>query len=544
MILFSTFLISTIVTILLMPISINVARKANILDIPDDRKVHSAPIPRIGGVALVLGAFVPIVMWAPMDQFVKSILIGSAIVVLFGLVDDVKHIGFKPKFAGQIIAALIVILYGGLRIKTLGVLTPHGTLPDYLSLPMTLVAIVAVTNAINLSDGLDGLAGGISLLTFLCIGYLAHLFQFQSLETISVAMIGAIFGLLRYNTHPAVVFMGDSGSQLLGFVAITISLALTQQADLLSPFLPLFLIGLPLIDTVWVILRRITLGRSPFIADKNHLHHNLMKMGLYHNESVVFIYLLHASLVCMAFIFKYKSDIFLLSLYILFSGILTPTAFLAAKNGWRIKRYAYIDRILKPRLKVLKDETTLIKFCFKTAEIFFITIIIFSCLLPRHIAGYGSIFSFGVLGIVLLAWLIKKEWTSLIIEIAMYLLIPFLLYFGEKDAIYLMHTPLKNAYSFSYGALTVFTLMTLKFTRRKGFTTTPMDVLILLFALVIPNLPDAQIRSWQMGLVAAKIVVLFFSYEVLKGEHRQNTKRLNITTLVAFSIIGIRGLIG
>ena len=101
MIIFSTFLIATIITILLMPIFINVARKANILDIPDERKVHSAPIPRIGGIAMVLGAFLPIVLWAPMDQFVKSMLLGSGIVVLFGLVDDVKHIGFKPKFAGK-----------------------------------------------------------------------------------------------------------------------------------------------------------------------------------------------------------------------------------------------------------------------------------------------------------------------------------------------------------------------------------------------------------------------------------------------------------
>ena len=115
MIIFSTFLISTIITILLMPISINLARRANILDIPDDRKVHSTPIPRIGGIAMVLGAFLPIILWAPIDQFVKSMLLGSAMVVLFGLVDDIKHIGFKPKLAGQIIAALVVILYGGLN---------------------------------------------------------------------------------------------------------------------------------------------------------------------------------------------------------------------------------------------------------------------------------------------------------------------------------------------------------------------------------------------------------------------------------------------
>ena len=220
-------------------------------------------------------------------------------------------------------------------------------LPDWISIPVTLLVVVAVTNAINLSDGLDGLAGGISLLTFLCLGYLAYLYKFQALETMSVAMIGAIFGLLRYNTHPAVVFMGDSGSQLLGFFAITISLALTQESSQLSPFLPLFIIGLPVIDTLWVIVRRITLGKSPFIADKNHLHHKLMSMGLYHSESVVSIYLFHAILVCMAFIFRSKSDGFLLTLYSLFSGIMATTAFLVVKNGWRIKRFDFIDKIIQ-----------------------------------------------------------------------------------------------------------------------------------------------------------------------------------------------------
>jgi len=527
-----------------MPIFINLAYKANILDIPDQRKVHLNPIPRIGGIAMGLGAFLPIVLWAPIDQFVKSMLIGSGIVVLFGLVDDVKHIGFKPKFAGQIIAGLVVILYGGLKIKSCGMLTPPGyLLPDWISIPLTLLVIVAVTNAINLSDGLDGLAGGISLLTFLCIGYLAYSFNFQSLETMSVAMIGAIFGLLRYNTHPAVVFMGDSGSQLLGFFAITISLALTQKCDQLSPVLPLFIIGLPIIDTLWVMIRRLTLRKSPFIADKNHLHHKLMHLGLFHSESVISIYMLHASLVCIAFIFRSKSDWFLLSLYFLFSGIMATTAYFVVKNGWKIKRYDFIDKIFKRRLRTLKDETNLIKFSFKGAEIVFIAIIILSCFLPAHINIYFSFFSIVSLFLIILVWLIKKEWTSGLIEITIFLLIPFLVYFSEKDTLYLLDTTLKNAYTLSFGVLTIFTLLTLKFTRRSGFKTTPMDILILLFALVIPNLPDERIQSWQMGLVAAEIVVLFFSYEVLKVELRLKTKKLSIATLVSLSIISLRGFI-
>ena len=348
MILFSTFLISTIITILLMPIFINLAYKANIMDIPDARKVHSNPTPRVGGIAMVLGAFIPILLWAPMGQFVKSILIGSGIIVFFGLIDDTRNIGFKIKFIAQIIAALIVIQYGGLKIQSLGVLTEEGyLLPVWFSIPLTLVVVVGVTNALNLSDGLDGLAGGISLITFICIGYLAYLSKFQACEIISVAMVGAIFGLLRYNTHPAVVFMGDSGSQLLGFFVITISLALTQGDSQLSPVLPLFLVGIPVIDTLWAIIRRIKLRTSPFVADKNHFHHKLMHLGLFHSESVMSIYILHASFVYMALIFRSKSEWFLLTLYILFSGIITFTVFLAVRNNWKINRFDFIDKIIK-----------------------------------------------------------------------------------------------------------------------------------------------------------------------------------------------------
>ena len=181
---------------------------------------------------MAMGALIPVLLWTPFDSFVKSVVIGSGVLVIFGLVDDIKDISFKAKFLGQIIAALIVILYGGLKIKSLGMFTPSGfLLPDWLSIILTVIIIVAVVNAINLSDGLDGLAGGITLLTFLCIGYLSYLNKLQAFEIISVAMVGAIFGLLRYNTHPAIIFMGDAGSQLLGFVAITLSLALTRKSN-------------------------------------------------------------------------------------------------------------------------------------------------------------------------------------------------------------------------------------------------------------------------------------------------------------------------
>jgi len=545
MILFSTFLISTIITILLMPIFINLACKLNFMDIPDDRKIHLDPTPRIGGVVMAMGASASILIWAPMDEFVKAVLIGSGILVVFGFVDDVKGLGFKSKFVGQILAALIVILYGGIKIKTLSVITPVGfSFPDWFSIPFTVIVIVAVTNAINLSDGLDGLAGGITLLTFICIGFLSYLDQFQAIEVISVAMVGAIFGLLRYNTHPAIVFMGDAGSQLLGFIAIALSLALTRTSSQTSIILTLFMMGFPIIDTLYVIAQRIFKGRSPFAADKNHIHHKLMKLGLYHSESVLAIYLLHAILVCLGFIFRSNSPWFLMAFYVSYSGLIITAIFIADARGWQLKRYHFIDKIIKKQLRVLKEENAIIKFSFRAVEIGFIFILLFSCFMPHHINIYFSFFSMAFLGVTLIAWQIKKAWATNIIEIAIFLMIPFLIYFGETDAIYLADTALEKAYTYSFGLLIICVLLTLKFTRRHGFKSTPMDFLILFVALVVPNLPDARIQTWQMGLVAAKIVVLFFTYEVLKGELRLDTQRLGITGVLALMVISLRGFIG
>ena len=347
MVLFSTFLISTIITILLMPVCINIARKAKILDIPDDRKIHRGPIPRIGGISMAIGALIPIVVWTPLNGFIISIIMGSAIVVIFGLADDLKNIGFKLKFLGQIFAACIVVIYGGIKVNTLSVFAPSGFfLPVWISIPFTILIIVAVTNAINLSDGLDGLAGGITLLTLLCIGYLSYLNQFQEIKVISVALVGAIFGLLRYNTHPATVFMGDAGSQLLGFITITISLALTRKSSQISIILTLLIMGIPIIDTLSVMVQRIIKGRSPFVADKNHIHHKLMRIGLEHSESVMTIYLMHAILVGLAFIFRFKSPWFLLCFYIVYSGAIIITLSIADRTGWKIKRYSFIDNII------------------------------------------------------------------------------------------------------------------------------------------------------------------------------------------------------
>jgi UDP-GlcNAc:undecaprenyl-phosphate GlcNAc-1-phosphate transferase len=300
MVFLSTLLMAVLITIALIPLFSRFAVYGNVLDLPNERKVHSTPIPRSGGLGMAVGVIVPLLLWNRADQVSLAFAAGAAVLVAFGLFDDFRGLSPRDKFVGQVLAASVAILFGGVKIKTLGILLPDGVvLPDPIAVPLTLLAIVGVTNAINLADGLDGLAGGICLLIFCCIGFLAYLEGNQAIGLIALSLGGAIFGFLRFNTHPATVFMGDAGSQLLGFSAITLSLALTQGQTAFSPLLPLVLVGFPVLDTLTVMFTRIAQGRSPFAADKNHFHHNLMGIGLLHAESVLFIYAIQTVLVAV-----------------------------------------------------------------------------------------------------------------------------------------------------------------------------------------------------------------------------------------------------
>ena len=195
--------------------------------------------------------------------------------------------------------------------------------------------------------------------------------------------------------------------------------------------------------------------------------------------------------------------------------------------------------MIKGPLRKLREEHAIIRVSFKAVEIGFMSLLILMCFLPKQIPFYFSVFSLLLLAVNLIFWRFKKNGSSIIIEVAIFLMIPFLAYLSEANVLYLRNTFLLRAFTFSFGALVVFVLLTLKFTRRHGFKSTPMDFLILFIALVLPNLPDESIRHWQMGFVATKIVVLFFTYEILKGELRMNASKLIYTGIMALLIISL-----
>jgi len=339
MVLFYSFVISTLISLSLIPVLMRHASFLNMLDEPGERKVHTVAIPRCGGLGLAIGAVIAILFSLPFQIELVCLLAGSLVIVVFGALDDRLELSYKWKFFGQFLAVLVV-MSGGLYIS---VVPFFGLEPGLLivTLPLTVVFAIGVTNAVNLSDGLDGLAAGIMLMTFVAIAFLAigDGDDGVSVAVMAIAVAGGIVGFLWFNTHPAIVFMGDTGSQFLGFMAVFLAIYLTQHVNrALNPALPLLLLGLPILDTLTVMVRRIRAGKSPFSPDKTHIHHRLMGCGFSHGEAVGSIYLLQSVFLAFAFIFRYSSDAVVIGIYFLFSAIILLFFYLAKETHWRLHK--------------------------------------------------------------------------------------------------------------------------------------------------------------------------------------------------------------
>lgn len=268
-----------------------VAVHVGALDIPNARKVHKKPIPRMGGLGIYLGFLLGYMLFAKPNEIMNSILIGSFIIILVGIMDDIKPLKASYKFIGQLMAALIVVLYGGILLKEIsafGIYLNFGI----FAYPITVFFILGCINCMNLIDGLDGLAGGISAIFFLAIGIIAVAKNQIGLAYIlSFTMLGSCLGFLIHNFHPASIFMGDSGSMFLGFIIAVVTMLGYKNVMMSSIIIPLLILVIPIADTLFAIIRRKLKGESISKPDKMHIHHQLLKRNLGQLGTVLIIYL-------------------------------------------------------------------------------------------------------------------------------------------------------------------------------------------------------------------------------------------------------------
>lgn len=334
--LFLSLTLATVISVLLMPVLIRSSKHLGLLDEPNDRKVHTQAIPRCGGLGLSFATIVTISIIAPFTQPFDSLLIGSSIIVLFGLLDDIFELNYKWKFFGQFVA-VIFVLHQGIYLRYLPFFGLEEA-PLWLTYPLTFIFVVGVTNAVNLSDGLDGLAAGIMLMTLAAIAFFSNTVGGKDLALIALALIGGILGFLRFNSYPAIVFMGDTGSQFIGFMAAFLCIYLVENVHIaLNPALPLLLLGLPVLDTLMVMGQRISIGQSPFSPDKRHIHHRLLAHGFRHAEAVSCIYAVQAIFLLAAYLLRYQSDFMVLGTYTLICSAILLFFYRAKQIGWQLR---------------------------------------------------------------------------------------------------------------------------------------------------------------------------------------------------------------
>ncbi|MBI4843128.1 MAG: undecaprenyl/decaprenyl-phosphate alpha-N-acetylglucosaminyl 1-phosphate transferase [Nitrospirae bacterium] len=280
-------------------------KRYSLMDNPDGgRRLHNIPRPLVGGLGMIIIVSLSSIIFVPPDN-INLRGYYSAVIMLgvVGFLDDFSDLHYSWKLISQLMASLIMIYYSKTLLLSFGGILPFGSI-DFnvaMGVPVTVFCTIGVINAINMIDGLDGLAGGVSLIAFISFAFLAHINGQMELVLLSLALTGSLIGFLKFNWHPAKLFMGDAGSFFLGFSLAFLSIAVTQGGyRIVPPVAALMILAVPIVDTLAVMTKRILRGRSPFFADKTHLHHLLLSFGLKAKSTVIFILLLSAAFSVLA----------------------------------------------------------------------------------------------------------------------------------------------------------------------------------------------------------------------------------------------------
>ena len=283
------------------PLVKTLAYKVGAIDVPkDDRRMHKVPIPRLGGLGIFLAFLLSVLLFARIDQQMRGILLGATLIVVLGVLDDIMALSALPKLIIQIIAAYIAVKHGCVIqfLSNPNVFSEVTYLNlGWLSVPVTIIWIVAITNAVNFIDGLDGLAVGVSAISTACLIVISLLVAETNIAVILCALFGACLGFLPYNMNPAKIFMGDTGATFLGYILATLSVTgLFKMYAIISFAVPFLVLGVPIFDICFAFLRRIAKGQNPMKADRGHVHHRLIDMGFSQKQSVAIAYMLTAIL--------------------------------------------------------------------------------------------------------------------------------------------------------------------------------------------------------------------------------------------------------
>ena len=525
----------------LIPPLIHGAARLDFLDVPGHRKIHAEAIPRVGGIAMVVGFVLPVLFWLPINRELAAFLIGLSVLFVFGIWDDRRDLDYRIKFLGQLIAVLMVVLYGDVVVAVVPFfgLDP---VPAWFSIPLTVVALVGITNAINLADGLDGLAAGTTLLSLAAIGLMAFYANGTQLVLMTVATIGVSLGFLRFNTYPARIFMGDTGSQFLGFTVGVLAIVLTQKTNTaLNPALPLLLLGLPVFDTLYVTATRIYHRRSPFAPDNNHVHHKLLALGLDHYEAVALIYLAQAAFVAAAVVFRYQSDLFVVSLYLVINLLFSMILYRIARSPWRAHQPGRKSKLARA-IAALDESSTIQRVPLTAVRILLPTgLVVGSILAPEVARDLGA--TAAVLFVLLSLRLAfgYKLW-FLLLRLLIYVTGAVVVYLTAHLGAGLPESQWINAEYAYNGVLIAALVFGVRYTKNEAFRVTPTDFLVGMIVVALGFVPQAHLAEYNVAALVVKLVIFFYASELIMRNMTSRWNGLTLSALWALGVIAVRGI--
>ena len=532
------FVLALFLATVLVPVLGRIAGRIGLTDVPGGRKIHANVMPRTGGIAIFFGFLAPVLLWVPLREDLRAYVIAAAVLFVFGVLDDRYNLDYRLKLLGQVIAALVVTLGGGVLIEHFP-FVPDEQLPPFLTLPFTLLVLVGITNALNLSDGLDGLAGGVSLLANGALLLLAYQAGDLPVVMVALAAMGATFGFLRFNTYPARVFMGDSGSQFLGFTAAVLAVIVTQTSNLaLSPVIPVLLLGVPILDTLTVMARRIADGRSPFSADRTHIHHRLLDLGFNQYEAVASVYIAQALLLVLAYLLRYSADAVLLAVYGVFAvTLMVGLRYLATRAAGFKARPGHASWV--GRLVAHAQETALLRrYPFLLLNAIVPLFLVAGALAAEQVGADVGLLAAVLLAMLMSALLLKRVPFYFLERLSSYATAVAVAYLLERSGTVIGDCGL-CIHAF-FGLLAGVIAVWVRFASG-AFKVNTLDILIMFLAVTLPSLPGPDFHD--LGIVALESVILFYAIEILMTERERHWDALRIGVLGALAVLAAKGLL-
>jgi UDP-GlcNAc:undecaprenyl-phosphate GlcNAc-1-phosphate transferase len=529
---------SVIISMAVIPIMMRLATALRMVDEPDEeRKVHTIAVPRVGGWGMVLGTIIAISLFLEIDSAVGWYLVGSLVLLGFGAKDDQADIGHYPKFLGQFLGVIPLVVLGGVQVEQLPFI--DAVLPGYIAIPFTVIAMVGAINALNHSDGLDGLAGGEALLSLSALTLIGLSTGLPLVTYISLASIGGILGFLRFNTHPARVFMGDSGSQFLGFTVAFLVVYIIQNGENLSPSLAALLIGLPIIDILAVFWQRAYQGLNWFKATRNHIHHRLLHLGFKHYESVVIIYGIQAFFIVNAIFLQSVHDAVILGLYLGTCTLVFTLLMRAERAGWRVRN---VDE--NSESNVWPSQSIASSWLITDAPLLAVSIGI-----PSYVLGSCTFidvvpWDYGwtavALFVLLLFDMLRARPGTMLGPVVIYTAALFVVFLtvGSVEGNVTHITSFEIIY---FGILAGAIGLGIRFSRGVTFSTTPLDYLVLFTVVLVAVFPLNSDQTQMISVLAIEGFIILYGCELLLNRAKSSFTPLNLAALGALGFIGVRG---